>query len=73
MKVKKSIFLKFPGKYSTGIYIYQFMFLSVDELSRAGWPLHMGLVRGCTLLIAVIMHPVHVWIRKKLGVRRSVD
>lgn len=64
-----NIFLKFLGKYSTGIYIYQFTFLNMDELSQAGWPLRMGLVLGCTLLTAVIMHPVHVWTRKKLGGR----
>lgn len=61
-----NVFLEFLGKYSTGIYIYQFMFLAMDELSQSGWPLRMGLVLGCTLLAAAIMHPVHVWTRKRL-------
>lgn len=62
-----NIFLRFLGKYSTGIYIYQFMFLNMDELARSGWSLRVALVLGCTLLTAVIMQPVHVWTRKKLG------
>lgn len=65
----ENVFLKFLGKYSTGIYIYQFMFLDMYELPQADWPLRLGLVLGCTMLTAVIMHPVHMWTRKKLGGR----
>ncbi len=60
-------FLKFLGKYSTGIYIYQFMFLTLDKDLQATWPQRMGLALGCTLLISVIMQPVHNWTKKKLG------
>lgn len=62
-----NIFLKFLGKYSTGIYIYQFMFLAMNEVLQLAWPLQLGLVMGCTLLVSIAMNPAHVWIRKKLG------
>mgnify|MGYP001056566091 CR=1 FL=1 len=62
-----NIFLKFLGKYSTGIYIYQFTFLTMDKAAQAGWPLRMGLTLGLTLLTSVVMQPVHAWTRNKLG------
>lgn len=62
-----NIFLKVLGRYSTGIYIYQFVFLGLDQISQAAWPLRVGLVLGGTLLTAVIMQPLHAWTRKKLS------
>lgn len=58
-----NLFLKKLGKYSTEIYLYQFIFLELFS-AQSDWRIRMLLVCFLTLLTAVILHPIHVLIRK---------
>lgn len=60
-----NLFLRFLGKYSTEIYLYQFVFLEVTAV-LPDWRIRILLVCALTLLTAIVIHPVQGWIRKKL-------
>ncbi|MBO5057642.1 MAG: acyltransferase family protein [Lachnospiraceae bacterium] len=53
-------------KYSTEIYLFQFIYLKIAE--DYGWDFKISLpfVLGCTILTAIIMHPVFGFVRQKL-------
>lgn len=56
-------FLKKLGKYSTEIYLYQFIFLELLS-AQSDWRIRLPLVCAFTLLTAVILHPVHTLLKK---------
>lgn len=58
-----NFFLKKLGKYSTEIYLYQFVFLDIF-LTQPDWRIRMLLVCFFTLLSAIILHPIHTLLKK---------
>lgn len=66
-----NLFLRFLGKYSTGIYLYQFVYLEVTG-ALTDWCIRILLVCALTLFTAVVIHPMQLWIRKKIFYREDV-
>ncbi len=56
--------LSFLGRYSAEIYLYQFVFLDIFE--GLDYRLGIPVVLLCTLISALIMHPLDALIQKKL-------
>lgn len=57
--------LRFLGKYSTEIYLHQFVYLEVTA-TLTDWRIRIVLVCALTLLTAIVIHPVYRWIRGKV-------
>lgn len=53
------------GKYSTEIYLYQFMWLRFLENTNLVWQYKVPIALVLTFISAVIMHPVNIFIRKQ--------
>lgn len=58
-----NVFLRFLGKHSTEIYLYQFVYLNIVSMQNISC--RILLVCVLTLVTAVLMHPAHSCIRTK--------
>ena len=57
--------LTYLGKYSTEIYLYQFVFLLLTERQLA-YQVRIPVVVAFTFLSALVLHPLNIWVKKKL-------
>lgn len=53
------------GKYSTEIYLFQFVYLKISQQINWDYKLRIGLVVVCTLVTAVIIHPLFCFVRRQ--------
>ncbi len=61
-----NIFLKTLGKYSTEIYLYQFVFLRLTD-GLLPYPIRIPAVIGLTFFSALLLHPLNQLVRRSLS------
>lgn len=57
--------LTYLGKYSTEIYLYQFVFLLLTE-GQLAYQVRIPAVVAFTFLSALVLHPLNIWVKQKL-------
>lgn len=63
VKINNNI-LSFLGFYSTEIYLFQFVYLSLFSQMNIHYAWKVILTLGLTLISAIILHPLVLWLRK---------
>ena len=57
--------LTYLGKYSTEIYLYQFVFLLLTE-GQLAYQVRIPVVVAFSFLSALVLHPLNIWVKQKL-------